>query len=352
MSECWGKLSRFVCLTVAVLVVTGPVMLRAEPLDRSKPYVVAVRSTDRDNLTRAGLEEELLVTVTNLELLEQDALKQKKAIVLYIDQIALEDIMTVVCYGTGATDELRFFISHSDGPINLWNHFVSTRGQNSLFIRKVSVSVGLADGEPIPTLVSGSDAFTLILVRQRWFVVCVALIGFLFVLFLGLAIKTDILREAGPAPEVGRKPYSLAVLQMAIWFFVIIASWLMLYVVKHTMNTLTEPLVMLMGISAGTGVGGVVIDINGGQKKRYSQGFLRDVLSDDYGISFHRFQVFAWTLVLVAVFVRQVTAYMTMPEFDTSLLVLMGISSGTYLGLKVTETSGNNRSQNGSQDNG
>jgi hypothetical protein len=29
-----------------------------------------------------------------------------------------------------------------------------------------------------------------------------------------------------------------------------------------------------------------------------------------------------------------------MPEFDASLLMLMGISSGTYLGFKVTEKPG------------
>jgi hypothetical protein len=63
---------------------------------------------------------------------------------------------------------------------------------------------------------------------------------------------------------------------------------------------------------------------------------LKDILSDDNGVSFHRFQVFAWTIVLVAVFVRQVTTYLIMPEFDSSLLILMGISSGTYLGFKAT----------------
>jgi len=70
---------------------------------------------------------------------------------------------------------------------------------------------------------------------------------------------------------------------------------------------------------------------------KQSQGFLKDILSDENGISLHRFQIFAWTFVMVAVFIRQVTAYLIMPEFDSSLLILMGISSGTYLGFKVTE---------------
>jgi hypothetical protein len=44
----------------------------------------------------------------------------------------------------------------------------------------------------------------------------------------------------------------------------------------------------------------------------------------------------AWTLVLGIVFLRQVYNELAMPEFSPSLLMLIGISSGTYLGLKVT----------------
>lgn len=94
-----------------------------------------------------------------------------------------------------------------------------------------------------------------------------------------------------------------------------------------------------MGISAGTGLGGATIDSN--RKTidaiRHSKGFIKDILSDPNGICFHRFQVFAWTVVMVAVFIRQVTSYFVMPEFNAALLTLMGISSGTYLGFKVSE---------------
>ena len=95
-----------------------------------------------------------------------------------------------------------------------------------------------------------------------------------------------------------------------------------------------------MGISAGTGLGSMVIDTNRDRPMKQSQGFLKDILSDEHGISLHRFQIFAWTIVMVAVFIRQVTAYLSMPEFDSSLLILMGISSGTYLGFKVAEKPG------------
>jgi hypothetical protein len=68
-----------------------------------------------------------------------------------------------------------------------------------------------------------------------------------------------------------------------------------------------------------------------------SRGFLRDILSDSSGYSFHRFQIFAWTIVLGIIFVSSVYNSLTMPEFSPTLLGLMGLSSGTYLGFKFPE---------------
>jgi hypothetical protein len=64
---------------------------------------------------------------------------------------------------------------------------------------------------------------------------------------------------------------------------------------------------------------------------------LIDLLRDGDGISFHRFQIVVWTIVLGVIFVRAVAIDLTMPEFDTTLLGLMGLSSGTYIGFKFPE---------------
>lgn len=70
---------------------------------------------------------------------------------------------------------------------------------------------------------------------------------------------------------------------------------------------------------------------------KVSEGFLRDILSDASGYSFHRFQIFAWTIVLGIMFVSSVYNSLAMPEFSTTLLGLMGLSSGTYIGFKFPE---------------
>jgi hypothetical protein len=69
-----------------------------------------------------------------------------------------------------------------------------------------------------------------------------------------------------------------------------------------------------------------------------SIGWMKDLISDDQGVSFHRLQMLVWTGVLVLVFIIAVGTNVLMPVFDATLLGLMGISSGTYLGFKFPET--------------
>ena len=68
-----------------------------------------------------------------------------------------------------------------------------------------------------------------------------------------------------------------------------------------------------------------------------SENIVKDILSDADGISFHRFQMVVWTIILGGVFVYEVWRTVAMPDFDSQLLWLQGISAGTYLGLKYGE---------------
>jgi hypothetical protein len=72
-------------------------------------------------------------------------------------------------------------------------------------------------------------------------------------------------------------------------------------------------------------------------RSNVSRGFLQDILADASGYSFHRFQIFAWTIVLGIIFMSSVYNNLTMPEFSATLLGLMGLSSGTYIGFKFPE---------------
>ena len=74
----------------------------------------------------------------------------------------------------------------------------------------------------------------------------------------------------------------------------------------------------------------------GAAPKVATQHWWLDLLSDDTGVNFHRFQMVAWTLVLGVIFIHDVYIDLAMPTFNATLLGLLGISSGTYLGLKAT----------------
>jgi hypothetical protein len=66
-----------------------------------------------------------------------------------------------------------------------------------------------------------------------------------------------------------------------------------------------------------------------------TQGFLTDLLTDGVAPSFHRYQMVLFTVILAIIFIAKTATNLVMPEFDTTLLGLMGISNGTYLGFKL-----------------
>ena len=68
------------------------------------------------------------------------------------------------------------------------------------------------------------------------------------------------------------------------------------------------------------------------------KGVMYDLLAENNLISFHRFQIFVWTLVLGIMFVANVYNELGMPEFSATLLGLLGISAGTYVGFKLPES--------------
>jgi hypothetical protein len=62
-----------------------------------------------------------------------------------------------------------------------------------------------------------------------------------------------------------------------------------------------------------------------------------DLLNDGAQLGLHRIQMVLWTATLGTIFLVSVIKDLVMPEFDSTLLTLMGISSGTYLGFKFPE---------------
>jgi hypothetical protein len=221
----------------------------------------------------------------------------------------------------------------------------------------------------------------------------------LLIFFLVVAAMSDLLRD-GPSSVGGPKmSFSLGRCQMAWWTVIIVGSFLYIWAITLDWNIVPVSALVLMGISSATAMGSVLVDSNRNDQRKSltdeksalavrvdqiamalrahpgstapgatvadlqaerdqkqarltqvntlldslpspfgpSEGFLLDVLRDDNSISMHRFQMLVWTVVLGVVFGFDVLRNLAMPEFNATLLTLMGISSGTYVGFKIPD---------------
>ena len=200
----------------------------------------------------------------------------------------------------------------------------------------MSVSVG-ADAQF--AIRSDVTNFQLESVPRFWFLLFLAVAAVFVVFVVILCRRTSLIRSGGSGLPTQRRPYALSLFQMMFWFTLVIVAYVFMWMINDELDTITESVLALIGIGAATALGATMIDKNKGSARETapSRGFLNDVLSDAEGISLHRFQMFVWTLVLGIIFIASVYKNLAMPEFSATLLGLMGISSGTYVGFKVQE---------------
>jgi hypothetical protein len=85
-------------------------------------------------------------------------------------------------------------------------------------------------------------------------------------MFGGLATTSNMLRDTGEEPVEAhtrrplRMPFSLGRTQMAFWFFIDLASYLLIFAVTRERDTIPPEVLALLGISASTALGAVLID--------------------------------------------------------------------------------------------
>ena len=334
----------------------------------------------------------LAVTFTNLREWMADPKNKPSELVLVLDGRVMKGLTPRgpdTQYKELAFDLKRLDGDQPDSKANrdAWNALLSRAKSN------LTISVGVALGGN-PPYFGPAAARMQVFPSYSWLIV-VFLFGLLVVFFL-LAHKSDILRDA-PSPPGGPKlAFSLGRSQMAFWFFVILAAYNYIWMVTGDRDSLTSGALILMGISAGTAMGALVVDSSKRDQRQSlaneqtallarlatlpsaiaavaavaadptvlqteqiqkqarlaqvntalgnlpsppgaSEGFLLDILRDETGVSFHRFQMAGWTIVLGFVFVVGVYQSLAMPDFSATLLGLMGISAGTYVGFKIPD---------------
>jgi hypothetical protein len=278
--------------------------------------------------------------------------------------------------------DLNYQASNKDNKA-AWNVFLTAN-------RKGNVNLGLWLSGKAVDGVSTAAWFDVI---PPWWPAIALVMAVLLVGFIVLAATTDVLRD-GPQPPGGKKlSFSLGRTQMAWWTFIIACSFVYIWMVTWDWTFLPGSALVLIGISATTALGAQLVDGNRNQRRQAlldqqrtllnrldqinvglraapanaadlqaertqkqaqldsvnstlaqlppdfgpSVNFLADILQDDEGVSLHRFQLFLWTLILGIVFIVQVLRSLAIPEFNDTLLALMGISAGTYVGFKIPD---------------
>jgi hypothetical protein len=376
----------------------------AAPPAQPVEFRVTSAGTEEDGDNKGGLNTQLRVRVSDLEgWLKKIKYKpgQLERILLYIRNRQVPGAHPIrIGLAGDRPNTLVFELRRTAESRDAWTAILARPLD---WTQKVPVSVGFAEELPLPTDV---NSFQLIVVR--WDLVLL-LVVFVFALalfgFLVLAVKSNILREDGPEPRSSngaansgstwralfyiipvrqgpRKPYSLGRTQMAFWLFLVLASYLLLWNITRDRDTIPGSVLTLMGISAATALGAVVIDVskraaaqsnldaarreqiglqtrqppaapdeitvlqkrvdrlNQRLETEPSRGFFLDLVSETDGVSLHRFQICVWTLVLGIIFIVSVFTDLAMPTFGDTLLALMGISGATYVGFKWPDTSG------------
>jgi hypothetical protein len=123
------------------------------------------------------------------------------------------------------------------------------------------------------------------------------------------------------------------------------------FAISGTLDGLKDSSVLvLLGISVGTTTGGAIIDTSDITKElknqksirhqdQESEGFFNDILSDNNGISIHRFQSFVFNLLYGFIFTLSFihSGGPSFFHFDEFALGLLGLSSAGYITLKSQE---------------
>jgi hypothetical protein len=350
----------------------------------------------------------VIVTVENLDSSVNSNAIARENLVLFLNGRPLKGLNS----RWWGKDQIAFDLKRTDDSSDAWSALLSQPGLNPF--RTEGVGAGTAE-KPFAAADPHPPTLSLRLYSKPWaifsFIALILTLG----LFVYLAKRTGIIRDPSPPNAATTdRPYSLARAQAAFWFFLVIGSFIFLYLITGDYNTITEQALILMGIGTGTALGSAMIDASKSQSandelstlspqqaqlteelkqltaqqgdlesriatagtaatdadkqalsdlkvqvsqkqaaltvvnkqiddastglsKPTTDGFRRDLLTDANGVNFHRFQMLAWTLVLGFLFLAGVYSGLAMPQFSGTLLALMGISAGTYLGFKIPE---------------
>lgn len=176
-------------------------------------------------------------------------------------------------------------------------------------------------------------------------VIAIIVVVAMWVAAIFLSLKTTIIKDISDSPN---KPYSFSRTQLLWWTLLIASCFILGFAYNENLPAINNTALALLGIGLGTTTLARVVDNNQvnqsstnnivRHQNQASQGFFTDLLSDDTGISVHRFQSFVFNVIFGIAYITDFfNLNHTLPTYDNQQLLLLGISSGAYVALKMNE---------------
>jgi hypothetical protein len=316
--------------------------------------VTSVTSDQGKYKDRAKIGDKIFVKVDSLATLIKSAGDNTDNITLKIGETVFPDLIPLRKVDDST---LEYELVKNEKNSAKWDSLSASMKQ---MVFPVKVSLAVANQKNGIMKIVGYD-FRLILHTFRTDATLAAVVAIMFgITFFKLGNFDARLRSYGPD-----SPYSLALVQMAVWYCVVTLAYIYLYTINECPPTLNSSILILIGISSATAFGARIVDssnlakkeleesekpaesalhssvkedtLSDKMEKKRSNGFFRDILSDEYGFALSRYQIVIWTLIMLYIFVKDVLNLGLMHDFSEGELFLMGISSGSYVGYKLKE---------------
>lgn len=198
----------------------------------------------------------------------------------------------------------------------------------------LSLSMPTQEGGVPVEIYKGQHRFRVL--SPLWPIAAVLIVGTMIGL-LCLAIWTGLLRDANSSAGPDARPFSLGRVQMAWWFAMVFIAYGVLFIATLQIPTLSPTTLVLLGISGTAAVTTAGIDSGAGRAVPATAGFWSDILTDVNGVTLARFQAVVWNALIGILFLYEVMHNLRVPDLDATTLGLLGVSTGTYVGMKIPE---------------
>lgn len=159
----------------------------------------------------------------------------------YLDGRALSGVTPLaVDLGQG---RLQFHLRITEANRDTWTHLLSPL----TFQRAVRFSVGLVQVDPFATdLTVDNRRALLIVINWRWLLAAVLIVATLSVAFCSLAMHTTLLMERYKKLDgTLSHRFSIAKVQLALWFLVIFGAFLVIWLVTGNVDSLNSSILSL-----------------------------------------------------------------------------------------------------------